>query len=601
MGTQKDALYVSTRAVDNNKIEYFGVWSPEGVIAFRHGPLNTSELKASYLAIVHGLASLTKAGLNIPLVIHNAETMSLLHGGGISCDESESSDVANLLNRAQAWLSKNKVQHEVRLSVKKEKLHHFPKNIMIGKYRATPEQELVIELAATRKSLMVEAASGTGKTSTLIAIAEYAPPQFRGLYLAYNKAIADESSKHFPKQCTCRTAHSIAYSAVGHAYKDKLNGRIYAKDVAQALSVTNQFRLDRNAWSNLVIDTVQEFTYSADDEISDIHIKKNPTWIPAHDFRAEVAPLVVSYSQQLWQMMCDKNYKMPTTHDAYLKMWCLSKPDLDFDYILFDEAQDGNGNIIKLLSQQQSCVNWIGDRYQAIYGFRGAQNAMDIIQTDNYAQLRQSFRFGDAIAEVANKVLQKRLAAKLKVIGSPHKQSVVKELSLMNTDAVLCRTNSEAFTMLIKLLKCRRKVYVAGGVTDMLNLVSNIQGLILGKRARGDLASFKSFDELSEHSKTDAGRSLSSVIQLIEQYGVYELSATLNKVKNNTASDSDVTISSAHKSKGLEWDKVILADDFRTIDAPGYSDEESNLLYVAVTRAREVLDITRCEAAMSCL
>jgi len=94
---------------------------------------------------------------------------------------------------------------------------------------------------------------------------------------------------------------------------------------------------------------------------------------------------------------------------------------------------------------------------------------------------------------------------------------------------------------------------------------------------------------------------LSSVIQLIEQYGVYELSATLNKVKNNTASDSDVTISSAHKSKGLEWDKVILADDFRTIDAPGYSDEESNLLYVAVTRAREVLDITRCEAAMSCL
>lgn len=68
-------------------------------------------------------------------------------------------------------------------------------------------------------------------------------------------------------------------------------------------------------------------------------------------------------------------------------------------------------------------------------------------------------------------------------------------------------------------------------------------------------------------------------------------------------STADVTVSTAHKSKGREWASVKIADDFtppRDTDqkddhgqpVPGPVDEaEARLAYVAVTRARQRLDL----------
>jgi ADP-ribose pyrophosphatase YjhB (NUDIX family) len=62
-------------------------------------------------------------------------------------------------------------------------------------------------------------------------------------------------------------------------------------------------------------------------------------------------------------------------------------------------------------------------------------------------------------------------------------------------------------------------------------------------------------------------------------------------------SDADVTISTAHKSKGLEWDNVKISDDFRTPKEDKLTgemimpdDDEHRLAYVAVTRAKKALD-----------
>lgn len=57
----------------------------------------------------------------------------------------------------------------------------------------------------------------------------------------------------------------------------------------------------------------------------------------------------------------------------------------------------------------------------------------------------------------------------------------------------------------------------------------------------------------------------------------------------------DVVFSTAHKSKGMEWDTVALLDDFvPTLFSAGVTEEqqeERNLLYVAVTRAKRSLVI----------
>lgn len=57
----------------------------------------------------------------------------------------------------------------------------------------------------------------------------------------------------------------------------------------------------------------------------------------------------------------------------------------------------------------------------------------------------------------------------------------------------------------------------------------------------------------------------------------------------------DVVFSTAHKSKGMEWDTVVLMDDFIPTLVSGMisgeAQEERNLLYVAVTRAKRKLII----------
>ncbi len=66
--------------------------------------------------------------------------------------------------------------------------------------------------------------------------------------------------------------------------------------------------------------------------------------------------------------------------------------------------------------------------------------------------------------------------------------------------------------------------------------------------------------------------------------------------------DAQVTVSTAHRSKGLEWDVVVLNEDFCDITDPLLSAEErqdeTNLLYVAVTRARKTLVLNEL---MQCL
>lgn len=56
--------------------------------------------------------------------------------------------------------------------------------------------------------------------------------------------------------------------------------------------------------------------------------------------------------------------------------------------------------------------------------------------------------------------------------------------------------------------------------------------------------------------------------------------------------DAGIILTTAHKSKGLEWDNVLLMDDFhplvkdgQIIDPSGIEPDEFNLIYVAMTRA----------------
>src|SRR5438093_5102785 len=102
----------------------------------------------------------------------------------------------------------------------------------------TPEQQAITDAYLTGHNLVIEAGAGTGKTSTLRLLAN-AAPQRRGIYVAYNRAIADDAKRSFPPNVTCATAHSLAFRAIGRAFDHRLSApRMPAREVARQLAIT---------------------------------------------------------------------------------------------------------------------------------------------------------------------------------------------------------------------------------------------------------------------------------------------------------------------------------------------------------------------------
>jgi hypothetical protein len=83
-------------------------------------------------------------------------------------------------------------------------------------------------------------------------------------------------------------------------------------------------------------------------------------------------------------------------------------------------------------------------------------------------------------------------------------------------------------------------------------------------------------------------------VQMIERYAPSEVIRAINGTV--PADRAELRVSTAHKSKGLEWDRVRIASDFRepldkvTGQPLPIPREDSMLAYVAVTRAKLVLD-----------
>src|SRR5512138_1751033 len=84
----------------------------------------------------------------------------------------------------------------------------------------TPEQEAAVAAFAAGDHIVLQAGAGSGKTTTLAMLA--AGTRRWGRYLAFNTAIAHEAQRGFPSNVGCRTAHSMAFQAMGWRYGDRL-------------------------------------------------------------------------------------------------------------------------------------------------------------------------------------------------------------------------------------------------------------------------------------------------------------------------------------------------------------------------------------------
>lgn len=128
----------------------------------------------------------------------------------------------------------------------------------------TDEQTAAADAFHAGQHLALQAGAGTGKTTTLTLLARIT--KRRGRYLAYNRAIAQDARARFPDTVQCKTAHALAYAAVGHRYTRRLNApRRPAWQTGQALGITKPIRigerdLSQKTLSNATLRTVAGFS-----------------------------------------------------------------------------------------------------------------------------------------------------------------------------------------------------------------------------------------------------------------------------------------------------------------------------------------------------
>lgn len=479
------------------------------------------------------------------------------------------------------------------------------------KIRLTEEQNAIVSSASN--TLKVVAFAGTGKTSTLRFYAEK-KAKYRILYLAFNKSIAEHASKLFPSNVTCKTTHALAFRTFGNKFKHKLRPNFRPSTAAEHLG----FPSNRDGFiaGRKAIKALEHFLasncYSYDE------FARNKYSISEHGDKS------IGYAGSLWECMKDENNTyIPMLHDGYLKLYQMSSPKLDYDIILFDEAQDANPSTLELINTQQTGKVFVGDPHQQIYQFRRAINSMDQQGFEETLYLTISFRFGNSIAEMANRVLSAKREIN-KVRGyRPYVSS--------RTRVHLTRGNAAIYTRAAKLTQLRKPICFIGGINGYrFDLLTDIYNLKTRKGEVKDafIKKFKDFDELDEYATAVEERDLLSWIQILKNrnspVGIPEEIEAIKKNTEQDASKAYSTLGTAHKSKGLEFGTVELARDFPGVtdsiidrdraqngvstdsfwnkkhlpeawDDDGFKgffdlmDEEINLLYVALTRAEAKL------------
>ncbi|MFM9458144.1 UvrD-helicase domain-containing protein [Streptomyces europaeiscabiei] len=469
----------------------------------------------------------------------------------------------------------------------------------------TDEQQAAADAFHTGDHLALQAGAGTGKTTTLAQLAH--ATQRRGRYLAYNRAIAQDARTRFPPTVTCKTAHALAYAAVGHRYTRRLGApRRPAWQTGQALGITKAIRigerdLSQRALSNAALRTVARFCHTADPAITCHHVP-HLRGLDDRDLYAQLAAHIVPFARKAWiDLQYPDDGAVRFDHDHYLKIWALTSPKIGTDFLLLDEAQDTNPVVEQIFLNQRDHAQlvMVGDSAQAIYDWRGAKDVMTGFDGTQLA-LSQSFRFGPRLADEANRWLA-IADAPIRLTGT---ETVPTELGpLTRPDAVLCRTNVGAIAQVMDLLTTGYRVALVGGGDSLRALALAARDLKDGRcTTHPELVLFPSWGELQDYAAHDpAGRDLQPLVDLVDTHGTDAVLSALAQLLPEQ--QAEVTVSTAHKAKGREWPCVRIADDFTPpkdsdqLDDTGHAmpgpidDGEARLAYVAVTRTRRRLDI----------
>ncbi|MDZ7819247.1 MAG: AAA family ATPase [Aliarcobacter sp.] len=486
----------------------------------------------------------------------------------------------------------------------------------------TKEQEEIIN--SDKLSFKINAVAGSGKTTTLL---EYAKKNshLKILYLAYNKSLQtslqDKLKVYNLPFMHVSTIHSLAYNKIeaynynlAHDLKNQVIENVITK---HELTVNQKAYYPIPEYVALIKDLVNFYCNSSlialDSKLIESYKKQSELGAKILELINKNEKRVIEHLKTILSAM--KNKIIDATHDFYLKMFYLNKKvstNLPYDLILVDEAQDISDVMIGIVENQSCRRIYVGDSFQQIYTFRFATNALNKIDLPSF-DLTQSFRFGDNFA----KVLQNNLNSLYEINSSkPLKISGLEKTTLIGKNhidfskqfCVIARSTFGLIQQLVYFIHDKKKVYFEGGYNSYSFMNQTVYSIFYLKQKKNDkitideIKDFDTINELEQFAKDTKNQDYLNIIKFINTYGdnIFEINKKIKEFLVTDKNQADIIFTTTHKSKGLEYDQVIMADDFiskkeivNTKNKLSYqrANEELNIYYVAATRAKNVIQI----------
>ena len=462
--------------------------------------------------------------------------------------------------------------------------------------------------SVNQNHLVVRARAGTGKTTTIIEAIKWAVEK-KILLCAFNRRIMLElQARVTGGHVDVKTLHGLGYSyvmAVWHRIGVDNKGERAAKLTADVTDgtvpevilrlITKLHTLGRETVPHARrVDDLLELAYNFECVPENGWADHYPVeWIvekalAAMYLAARVKPAAIDFADMIF---------LPVRNH-----WI--KPR--YDMVVVDEAQDMTTAQLELATR--SCrgrIVIVGDDRQAIYGFRGADSdSLDRLKLELNAKelgLTTTYRCGKNIVALAKQLVPDYNAYEKNGDGEIFKINpgeLQDKISLGSF--VLSRKNAPLINVAMSLLRRGIRARIAGR-----DIGAGLQALIK-RLAKGDAAySIDAFLakldvwEQREVNKAVAAKRETRVTLVQDQAetlrALSEDVETVEEVSRRIAglfTDDGlgeagvVTCSSVHKAKGLEANTVfVLEDTF----FPVTRQEEANIRYVAITRARQQL------------
>lgn len=464
---------------------------------------------------------------------------------------------------------------------------------------------------------VVDAVAGSGKSTTIVNALKIIPANKSILFLAFNKSIVEELKKKIGNlpNVEISTLHSLGARAIMKATKAKINGGKYRQYITQRIEDgTLQSEIyeklspaEKITWKNNICDLLDLARVNLVNDAKSITELSFKHDLDIIDNEVECVIKLIEWGK--------KNVSEIDFTDMVYFPNVMKVPMTKYDWVFIDECQDLNaaqrGMFLKCVKPNGRWIA-VGDERQAIYGFSGAD-------ADSFQKLRHlphtvklplsiCYRCDKNIITMAQTIvpqIQWRDGAENGIINREAKMDDVKD-----GDMILCRITAPLVKLCMRYISKGVKAYVKGRDigANLCSLIektgeNNIEavfdklhrelGKIVGKLIAQHIV--QNEEEARQHPKFVY---LNDKIESIEQIsvGLTKSKDVIEKIKQifSDSNGSGICLSTIHKSKGLENDRVfVICEDKMPLkccmNIPWMATQEYNLIYVCYTRAKHYL------------